>query len=200
MSAVDSRLVEAMAEQLRRRRAAARVGWKLGIGERERLGGIVVGNLTSATVLPPGAVYRSDGGDLHADAEIAVRIGTDGEINGYAAALGLVDLAGPPDDAFWAIAENVFHRAVAFGPWTEEWPGEIEGALRINDETSRSGPADADAEARLDEARRVLDAAGERLEPGDFVITGNIVQLPVRPGDRVEADLGSLGRVALEIA
>jgi hypothetical protein len=146
MTPVDSRLVSALEEQLRRRPDAERGGWKLGIGERERLGGIAVGSLTSATVLEPGSEYRYEGGDLHADAEIAVRVGPRGEIAGYAPALELGDLS-----------------------------------------------------ARLGEARRVLEAAGERLQPGDQVITGNIVQVPVGPRDHLEADLGALGKVSPEI-
>jgi 2-keto-4-pentenoate hydratase len=199
MSAVDARLASALEEQLRRRPDAERVGWKLGIGERERLGGIAVGSLTSATVLPPGAVFPFEGGDLHADAEIAIEIGKDGEIVAYAPALELVDLAGPQDDAYWAIAENVFHRAVAFGPWSPELPPSIEGALVVNDEVRRSRLANTDLQARLEEARRVLSAVGETLQPGDRVITGNVVQMPVCAGDHVAADLGPLGAVALEI-
>jgi hypothetical protein len=198
MTAVDSRLVSAVEEQLRRRPDAERVGWKLGIGERERLGGIAVGHLTSATVLPPGAVFHAEGGDLRADAEIAVRMGADGAVEGYATALELVDLAGP-QDAYRAIAENVFHRAVAFGPWLDDLPVQLVGALAINGDVRRSCPAGLDLQERVDEARRVLEAAGERLRPGDKVITGNIVQVPVAPGDRVEAEIGPLGKVALEI-
>jgi hypothetical protein len=50
-----------------------------------------------------------------------------------------------------------------------------------------------------DEARLVLEAADQRLGPGDRVITGNVVQVEVRPGDRGEADLGPLGRTWVEI-
>ena len=40
------------------REGAERVGWKLGVGERERIGGeLAVGHLTSATRLDPGATY-----------------------------------------------------------------------------------------------------------------------------------------------
>ena len=48
-------------------------------------------------------------------------------------------------------------------------------------------------------AARLLGAMGERLEAGDRIITGSVVQVPVRPGDRVTADLGSLGRVELTV-
>jgi 2-keto-4-pentenoate hydratase len=41
---------------------------------------------------------------------------------------------------------------------------------------------------------------GERLRAGDRVITGSVVQVPVRPGDEVTADLGPLGAPRLAIA
>jgi 2-keto-4-pentenoate hydratase len=53
--------------------------------------------------------------------------------------------------------------------------------------------------AQLDRWRATLAAVGERLQPGDRLITGSVVQAPVRPGDRVTADLGPLGRVGLTI-
>ena len=71
----------ALREQLARRnellRAGSRpVGWKLGVGERERLdGSIAVGHLTSATCYDDGAsVGLTDSGALHADVEIAVEL------------------------------------------------------------------------------------------------------------------------------
>lgn len=82
------RLREAMRKQLAvrdtlLRDGADRVGWKLGIGDRERIeGSIAVGHLTSRTLLAPGSAYVAGGAvDLRADAELAVRIG-----GGYAAA------------------------------------------------------------------------------------------------------------------
>ena len=48
-------------------------------------------------------------------------------------------------------------------------------------------------------AARLLAAMGERLLPGDRVITGSVVQVPVGPGHLVGAELGPLGRVELSI-
>jgi hypothetical protein len=75
---VDPVLVAALREQLGRRSADGhRVGWKVGRGDRERIGdGIAVGHLTSATLLESGSTYR-DGSGLHADAEITLRISED---------------------------------------------------------------------------------------------------------------------------
>jgi 2-keto-4-pentenoate hydratase len=107
---VDPRLVGALAVQLERWRAALRggaerVGWKLGMGDGERIGDeVAVGHLTSATLLDPGATYGG-GGDvaLHADAEVALWLGRDvppgadpvavaEAIAGYGVALEVVDL------------------------------------------------------------------------------------------------------------
>ena len=41
---------------------------------------------------------------------------------------------------------------------------------------------------------------GERLESGDRIITGGIVQVPVAPDEHVVAELGPLGRVALSVS
>nr|MDQ3823394.1 aminotransferase class V-fold PLP-dependent enzyme [Actinomycetota bacterium] len=92
MSEVDPRLVAAVRRQLAARPAGAeRVGWKVGSGDGERIGGeIAVGHLTSATVLEDGATYR--GGDgRHADAELAVEIGDDGRAARFGAAVELVE-------------------------------------------------------------------------------------------------------------
>jgi 2-keto-4-pentenoate hydratase len=52
---------------------------------------------------------------------------------------------------------------------------------------------------RLSAAARLLDAMRERMTPGDRVITGAVVQVPVSQGDTVVADFGPLGRVRLAI-
>jgi hypothetical protein len=52
----------------------------------------------------------------------------------------------------------------------------------------------ADAEVALRVTRE-----GERLEAGDLLITGSVVQVPIEPGDEVIADLGPLGRAELAI-
>jgi hypothetical protein len=201
VSDVDPRLVAAMRRQLAARpHNATRVGWKYGSGDGERIGDeIAVGNLTSATALEDGSTYRGGGGDLYADAELAVEIGRDGAIAGYAAALELVDLAGDdsPEDV---VASNVWHRAVAFGPFADALPSGVEGALVVNGERRDSALAPTDVRDRVAAVSRMLEAVGERLEPGDRVITGLIVNTPVASGDDVVAELGGLGRVGLRIA
>jgi 2-keto-4-pentenoate hydratase len=198
---VDPRLVAALERQLRRR-AGERVGWKLGIGDRERISDeIAVGHLTTATVLERGASYEPDPGELlHADAEVAVEIGANGEVAGYRAALELCDLRSPPDTPEDVVAANVFHRAVAFGPVRSRLPeGGVGARLLVNGDVRDAGRSASDLADKVARAARVLAAVGERLEPGDLVITGSVVQVPVGPGDEVEADLGELGRVRLQV-
>ena len=122
---IDPRLAAALATQLERWRAtlaggAARVGWKLGVGDGERIGdeAVAVGHLTTATVLEPDATYSAAGtSDLRADVEVAFEVGPDLTITGVGVALELVDLAGPPGGPEAVVAANIFHRAVAFGPF-----------------------------------------------------------------------------------
>ena len=40
---------------------------------------------------------------------------------------------------------------------------------------------------------------GERLQPGDRIITGSVVQVPIKIGDQVLAEMGALGKVQLSI-
>ena len=92
---VQSRVAAATLEQLAHRRealtaGATHVGWKLGMGKRERIGAsIAVGYLTSATKLEPGGSYRVDGlaADLRADVEVAIELRADVDYRAGAAAL-----------------------------------------------------------------------------------------------------------------
>jgi 2-keto-4-pentenoate hydratase len=120
-------------------------------------------------------------------------------IGGYAAALELVDLAGT-DDPERIVAENIFHRAVAFGPVQRALPPSLEGRLAVGGETRAAGAADGDYVSLVAAVARELGAVGERLEPGDRIITGSFIQVPVDVGDEVAAELGALGRAELSIA
>jgi 2-keto-4-pentenoate hydratase len=204
---VDPRLRKALAEQLVRRRelldaGAAHVGWKLGMGERERIGdGPVVGYLTSATLLEPGSEWPAgDAVALHADAELSVRLGPDGEIAGCGAALELVDLDPALGDPQTIVAGNVFHRAVAFGSLDRPLAqGDIEGQLRVNGELRAADTSRASLRELVAKAGALLEGIGLQLLEGDRLITGAIVQVPVGPGDEVAADLGPLGSVCLTV-
>ena len=220
MTAVDPRLVAALTDQLSLWRAALaqgaeRVGWKLGMGEGERIGrGPVIGHLTSATQLESGAAYRTEGAvDLRADAEVALRLGADvhpgtdretagAAIAGFGAALELVDLGSPPPgDAERIVATNIWHRAFALGRLDRPPPAKgAEGRLMVNGEVRASAPLPHDLTDLVQGAATLLGAVGERLQAGDSLITGSVVQVPVEPGDDVIADLGPLHRIRLTIA
>jgi 2-keto-4-pentenoate hydratase len=215
---VDPRLTSALAEQLLSWRAALadgheRVGWKLGMGDRERIGsGPVIGHLTSATRLADGASYATSAGvDLHADAEVAIELARDvgagvsaanarAAIGAYGAALELVDLGPVPGGPEGVVATNIFHRAVAFGPRTcRELPDGVEGRLSIAGEVRDSARASGDYGALVQWVARILGEVDEQLHAGDLVITGSVVQVPVQIGDHVVADLGELGRAELSV-
>jgi 2-keto-4-pentenoate hydratase len=214
---VDPRLIAALTDQLGLWRVALaegaeRVGWKLGVGEGERIGpGPVIGHLTSATQLEPGAAYRAGGAvDLRADAEVALRLESDVDpeadretaaaaIAGFGAALELVDLGAPPGDAERVVATNVWHRAFALGPLDRSPPGEAKGRLIINDEVRDAARMSPDFAGLVQAVAKLLGAVGERLRAGDCLITGSVVQVPIEPGDKVTADLGRLGRAQLSI-
>ncbi|MDQ3951051.1 MAG: fumarylacetoacetate hydrolase family protein [Gemmatimonadota bacterium] len=217
---IDPGLASALEKQLADWHAtlhtgAERLGWKLGVGDRESIGGeIAVGHLTSATCLPPGTSYRApdDAVELHADAELAVELGRDigspadaaavlAAIGGYGVALEIVDLAPLQNEPESVVAANIFHRAVAFGPMLHTLPRHgLVGKLLVGDEIRASGRAADDVVEKLSAAARILGAVGERLEAGDLIITGSIVQVPVMMGDEVTAAIEELGEVRLSIA
>ena len=219
MREVHPQLVTALTVQFgNRRRAldtgAAHVGWKLGIGEAERIDDeIAVGHLTSATVLATGSTFHGfDGVALNADAEIFLEIGRElapnrpvaearSAIAAHGCAFELVDLGDAHEGPEAIIAGNVFHRAVAFGPSQPQPPADqLDVRVLVNGDVRATATVPDDLAARLSGAARLLDAMQERLRPGDRVITGSVVQVPVADGDDVVADFGGLGRVQIAIA
>jgi 2-keto-4-pentenoate hydratase len=69
----------------------------------------------------------------------------------------------------------------------------INGRLLVNGRERARATASGDVLPLVDRVGELLEAVGERLSAGDRLITGSIVQVPVRHGDRVRADLGRLG-------
>jgi 2-keto-4-pentenoate hydratase len=198
---VDPRLTAALQRQLEQRRrlldaGATRVGWKLGMGASERIGNHpAVGYLTSDSRLEPGAEYPVGAPvKLRADAEVAVELGPDLAVRGFAPALELVDL-GPPADADEIVATNIFHRAFALGDFQQRLPREAR--LIVNSEQQDRSAVPTDLTDRLELAAHVLATVGEQFAPGDVVITGSIVQAPVPADAEVVAHFGELGSVSL---
>ena len=211
---VDPFVRVALAAQLEARQAAVlrgarRVGWKLGTGDAQSMGtGPVVGHLTSDTELQTDEAFDgSDVAALHADVELAVELtrhldaGEDpaNAIGGYCVALELVDLASADTAPDAIVAANIFHRAVAFGPFHEKPPPDgATASLTINERTHEC-PRVNDIDELLRSTAELLSFVDEALLPGDRIITGAIVQEPVASGDTVIARLGPLGTVTLRI-
>jgi hypothetical protein len=198
MTAVDPRIVAAVRAQLRAREGC-RVGWKAGFGITgvpELIGDMPVpGHLTTATQLPPGAVFEPRAaGALHADCEVVVTIGGD-ELG---VALELVDLARQAGAMEQVVARNVLHLAFALGPSAPGPPGEAR--LVVNGEVRARALARADHGDTVAALGRILEAAGERLQSGDQIITGSVVQVPVAPGDDVVAEIDGIGCVGVTVA
>jgi hypothetical protein len=172
-----------------------RVGWKVGRGivEGEEHLEPVLGYLTE---LSDGALDPGEARELRVDAEVAVEVGS-GRV---AAALELVDLARPPDDFETIVAENVWHRGVAFGPFTAEPPPDgFRTSIVVNGETRGETTGSVDVEETVRIAHRLLPTVGEEPRPGDRIIAGSILQVPVAPGEEVAVDLGALGRVTAHV-
>jgi 2-keto-4-pentenoate hydratase len=135
----DERVRAGLARQLATRRAllddgAEHLGWKVGVGTPAAMAAIgtdgpLVGFLTRRGELAPGAeAVIADWGAPVAEAEIAVRLGTDLEagatreraaaaVDAVAPAIELADVAGDRTDVEAVVAGNVFHRHVLLGPW-----------------------------------------------------------------------------------
>jgi 2-keto-4-pentenoate hydratase len=132
---------------------------------------------------------------------VAVELGEDAR--SIVALLPALELADPPDldqDVETILAGNIFHRAVAFGPRVETGSP---GAARIlvNGEEQHAVDAEwagANLEEMVDAVARRLEAADERLRPGDRIITG-ILAPPhkAQAGDTVRLELETVGGVEL---
>jgi 2-keto-4-pentenoate hydratase len=212
-------VVGALQEQLGRRDAllrngARRVGWKLGVGGRERIGGhIAVGYLTTASLLGhadsvPLAALNGD--ELHADAEVCVELGTDLEpdagpgavraaITHCWPALEIVDLAPRAGEPEAVVVENVFHVAVAIGDTSIPLTSKQEVMVYVNGELKERAPWPTAVVDRVTNAAALVDAVGEKLRAGDRIITGSVIQLAVTAGDQLHADFGDHGSIALNL-
>ena len=197
---IDPRLTAAVREQLANRpHGAGRVGWKVGAGDAERIGDepVAVGCLTSATLLEPGATYRGGGRELKADAEVAVEIAEDGDASSVCRRARDLRLRG-------TAGTGGHRRREHLPPCRRVRPADLlrtgRARGRCQRRVARARRVAFDPAARVAAVRRVLDVVGERLEPGDRVITGSVVQVPVARGDEVVAAAGGAGRVGLVIA
>jgi 2-keto-4-pentenoate hydratase len=228
----DPRIVAGMAAQgrLRESRLAAgerRVGWKAGLGtaqamETASITAPLTGFLTNASLAS--GMTRTDGlsidgwSNAKLEPEVAVRIGTDlpagaeretalAAITAAAPAIEIVDL-GDPGDIEQVLADNIFHRAFLFGPFTEVSGADLAAArltVTQDDREPQTGIDPATALGDLvDVVRAVADQAalaGDALRAGDVVMTGSVVPaIALAGGERFEVTLPGAGSVALAIA
>jgi 2-keto-4-pentenoate hydratase len=202
------------AQLVRRREILAQgaepLGWKVGFNLpefQEKLGidAPLAGFLTTDTLLEDGAEWSlGKEGEVVVESEVAVELGEEGR--SIVALLPALELADPPDlsigvDAI--LTGNIFHRGVAFGPRVEtDAPGA--GRILVNGETQHEFDAEragAALGAMVEAVAARLEAADERLRPGDRIITG-VLAPPHKPepGDVVRLELEALGTVELRFA
>ena len=156
--------------------------------------------LTNDTVTGSDGTYDA-GADaaLHAEATLALQIGAQGRIVGYAAALELVDFVDVSRPGTELLSADLGHRAVSFGPARPRLSA-VDGRLLINGHLRAGAFLEGGYVDLLTQLSDGLSAKGESLLRGDWVITGPIVRAPVWPGDHIVADLGPLGHAAIVIA
>jgi 2-keto-4-pentenoate hydratase len=174
------------------------------IQEKLGLDGPLAGYLSNDSLIEDGATWSLEDAAVVVESEVAVELGDDGR--SIAALMPALELADPIDfelDIEQILAGNIFHRAVAFGPRGETTkPGE--GRIFVNGEQQHALAADYTAHALDDMVAAVADrlgAAGERLRPGERIITGVLAPPhPARPGDTVRLELDALGGVELRFS
>jgi 2-keto-4-pentenoate hydratase len=196
--------------ELRRRmidEGARPLGWKLGFGApaaMEKLGidRPLVGFLTDRTLLPDGATaHVGDWAKPMLEAEVAVRVGADGGIDGFAVAIELADLNPPPEEADAIVAGNIFHKHVLLGPMREPAADLTATLTRDGEQLGHTDhPTELTGEyARLVEVVRAV--AGDELRPGDVIITGSIFPpVEVHPGETFTAEVAPLGSLTVRVA
>jgi hypothetical protein len=202
---LSSHLRRALEEQLAVRDRAVRSGarhwgWKVGGGEAEHLDGYVMGSITTATVLEVGDLYRSAPfANTHADAEVVVVMGGQGLIGAYTCGLELCDVSDGPDPGR-VVAANIFHRAVSASmSRSAVLPAGARGRLLIDGDLVAEALVPEDVDERVACVGALLRAMGRRLAPGDAVLTGSVVQVPVGPGGLLRAEIDGLGTTELRV-
>jgi 2-keto-4-pentenoate hydratase len=214
--------MHALLGEWRKRIAAgeSRVGWKIGLNVpavQRQLGisGPVIGFLTSASLLAPGAVHSLAGGTrVGVEPEIGIRVQDDvppdagaararAAIGALCPAIEIVDINLPFEDLTQILAGNVFHRAVMLGA---DDPARAGGELRgVGVSVIRNDREEAAALAAeevgdpgqvVHHVAGLLDRFGERLRAGDVIISGSLTSVVwVEPEDRVEVAFDSLGKL-----
>jgi len=180
--------------------SAVQAGWKAGFGTaawRETFGldAPLVGFLLDTTRLASGAeVSIGHWSTPRAEAEIAVRLGTDvpgdagpaaalAAIDAVAPAIELVDISPAPEDPAGVLCGNIFHRLWLTGTFdTARDGGRLDGLTGHVTIMGEALPSVTDVQAATGQAGEVLAEVarmaarhGRGLVAGDIVILGSIV-------------------------
>ena len=189
------------------------IGWKVGINDPaiQRHFGIsspVLGHLTTAALIEPGASHSVAGGRrVGVEPEVAIHLGPGGAIEALGPAIEVVDLDPAQTELEAILAGNVLQRAVALGPRAEGVGPPDLAAIEVTvqkggsvAERARFADTGEDPETVVDLIATRLALVGERLEAGQVIIGGSLTPIVfVAPGDRVEVGLGPLGTLALAL-
>jgi 2-keto-4-pentenoate hydratase len=221
----DPRIVAGMTAQLARLDAALTgregpLGWKLGFGSASAMAALgtdapLVGHILPGARVASGAVVSIDGWpNPIAEPEIVLHLGADLEgdadrdtviraISGLGPAIELVDVHPPDEGVEEILAGDLYQRGVVFGPVDPSRAGGSTDGLAGRVRTPMQDVATDDVTALagdpIDLIRRVaavLARFGRRLQSGQVVITGSIVQpISVSPGDWIRFELEPIGAV-----
>ena len=189
------------------------IGWKIGINAEPvqkhfGLSRPVLGHLTRASLIEPGATHSVAGGvRVGVEPEVAIHLGEGGVIESLGPAIEVVDLDPALTELEPILAGNVFHRGVVLGPPAGGvGPADL-ARIAVTVEKNgtvveRASYADA-GEDPLDVVRLIaerLALVGAELDAGQVIIAGSLTPIVfVEPGDRIEIDLGPVGSLGLSL-
>ncbi len=225
----DPRAIRGMQAQreLRHKRLAGGdrlIGWKVGFAapamlELFKITGPLVGFLTqNARVEPGGSVSIAGWAKPVIEPEVAVHIGRDvgagadrttaqSAIAGISPAIEIVDLHEPPQDPERILGHDIYQRHVVIGGTGPARAGSASDGLtcrviRRGAEVARTTDPQAltgDWIGIVQHVGNMLAAFGDRLQAGQFIITGSVVPpLAIEPGeDGVTFALDPVGSVSV---
>ncbi len=203
-----------------------RVGWKIGFNDpaaRDKLGlpSALLGYLTDRTVVECGQAFApAPDATILLEGELGVQVAREvppggtleearAAIAACAAAIELVDMSAGLGDFEAVLAGNIFHRAVAFGPTRAGLPWQRSAEVRMDAWVDGEPVCSGDPESRLPTdfgalvrlAADQLGEHGEGLRPGDWIISGSIIQpLALRPGQAARVAIAGLEPVSVRLA
>lgn len=179
------------------------VGWKMGLtvpALQKQLGleGPVVGHLPHNAIVE-GEHSLAGGRSVALEPELALELGDGGSLTRMGLALEVVDLNRALDELEEVIAQNIFQRAVAFGPLADPVERPL-ARVSVNGEERHRVEAEDDPRETLAFVRDFLARFGVEVEPGQLVIAGSLTRpIPVSPGDVVELAADGLGSISLAL-